>query len=231
MVDWDSVDEIFLDMDGTLFDLHFDNFFWMEHLPQRYAEINNCSAEEVRSDLHDRYNRMRGTLDWYCLDFWQAELDVDIVGLKKEIAHKIQFRPNALQFLQSIQGTKKRVSLVSNAHRSSIDLKFTQLDTHDYFDRICSSHDYQSPKENQLFWQSLHKDLQFNAGRTLFIDDSLAVLDSARAYGIGQILSIAQPDLSKPEQVTQGYTQVRDFDQLLVGLAHAEERTMDDGSE
>ena len=28
MVDWDSIDTVLLDMDGTLLDLHFDNYFW-----------------------------------------------------------------------------------------------------------------------------------------------------------------------------------------------------------
>jgi hypothetical protein len=36
--DWDAIDSVFLDMDGTLLDLYFDNHFWLEHVPRRYAE-------------------------------------------------------------------------------------------------------------------------------------------------------------------------------------------------
>ena len=35
---WQDIQTVFLDMDGTLLDLHFDNQFWREHVPLRYAE-------------------------------------------------------------------------------------------------------------------------------------------------------------------------------------------------
>ena len=38
LVDWSRVSTLLLDMDGTLLDLHFDNHFWLEHVPRRYAE-------------------------------------------------------------------------------------------------------------------------------------------------------------------------------------------------
>ena len=30
MVEWSKIDTVFFDMDGTLLDLHFDNYFWLE---------------------------------------------------------------------------------------------------------------------------------------------------------------------------------------------------------
>ena len=33
IIDWTRIDTILLDMDGTLLDLGFDNFFWREHVP------------------------------------------------------------------------------------------------------------------------------------------------------------------------------------------------------
>ncbi|HEC04859.1 MAG TPA: haloacid dehalogenase, partial [Thiothrix sp.] len=36
-MNWDEIQTVFLDMDGTLLDLHFDNHFWLEHLPIHYA--------------------------------------------------------------------------------------------------------------------------------------------------------------------------------------------------
>ena len=38
MIDWQHIDTVLLDMDGTLLDLHFDNYFWLEHLPRVYAD-------------------------------------------------------------------------------------------------------------------------------------------------------------------------------------------------
>ncbi|MDH3916294.1 MAG: haloacid dehalogenase, partial [Chromatiales bacterium] len=35
--DWSTVDTVLLDMDGTLLDLRFDNYFWQELVPSRYG--------------------------------------------------------------------------------------------------------------------------------------------------------------------------------------------------
>ncbi|HAB09291.1 MAG TPA: haloacid dehalogenase, partial [Alcanivorax sp.] len=32
MIDWDNIDTVLLDMDGTLLDLAFDNWFWQRHV-------------------------------------------------------------------------------------------------------------------------------------------------------------------------------------------------------
>lgn len=37
MLNWNAIDTVLLDMDGTLLDLHFDNHFWLEHMPACYA--------------------------------------------------------------------------------------------------------------------------------------------------------------------------------------------------
>ena len=47
MIDWKQIDTVLLDMDGTLLDLAFDNYFWLEHLPQRYAAKHRISEEEA----------------------------------------------------------------------------------------------------------------------------------------------------------------------------------------
>ena len=51
MIDWSSLDTVFLDMDGTLLDLHFDNHFWLEHLPRRYAEQFDLTPEDAKNTL------------------------------------------------------------------------------------------------------------------------------------------------------------------------------------
>ena len=53
----------------TLLDLHFDNHFWMEHLPQRYAELHGVSRAMAEMELQPLFERNAGQLQWYCLDF------------------------------------------------------------------------------------------------------------------------------------------------------------------
>ena len=102
MIDWDAIDTVLLDMDGTLLDLHFDNHFWQEHVPVRYAERHGLPHAEARSRLGGLYGARTGTLDWYCVDFWTRELQLDIARLKEEVAHLIAVQPDVPRFLEAL---------------------------------------------------------------------------------------------------------------------------------
>lgn len=144
---WSAIDTVLLDMDGTLLDLHFDNHFWLEHLPQRYAERNGLSRTEADAVLEPLFREHAGQLNWYCLDFWSRELDLSIRELKHEVAHLISLRPHADTFLAALRRAGKRVALITNAHRDSLSLKLERIELAPYFDRLISSHDYGYPKE------------------------------------------------------------------------------------
>ena len=86
MIDWQSVDTVLLDMDGTLLDLQFDNWFWQQHVPDCYAREKGLEQTEANRIIHDWITSHQGTLNWYCLDFWTAELGLEIAGLKEPLA-------------------------------------------------------------------------------------------------------------------------------------------------
>ena len=180
MIDWKQIDTVFLDMDGTLLDLHYDNHFWLTHLPIRLAEIKGLDKEQVQNQLHAMYQRHHGSLDWYCLDFWTNELDIDIASLKHEVADRIGYRPNAKAFLKGLHEHGYRVVLVTNAHRGVIELKFQYTDLKEFLHDIVCSHDYRAPKEDQAFWNALQKDKPFCRQSTVFFDDNHSVLEAAR---------------------------------------------------
>ena len=56
MLDWSRIDTVLLDMDGTLLDLNFDNYFWQKHLPLRYAEARGLTPTAGREELMTRYH-------------------------------------------------------------------------------------------------------------------------------------------------------------------------------
>lgn len=120
---WSDIDTVLLDMDGTLLDLHFDNHFWLEHLPQRYAELHGISRAMAELELQPLFERHAGQLQWYCLDFWSAELKLSVRELKQETAHLIALRADADTFLDAIKRAGKRVIMITNAHRDSLSLK------------------------------------------------------------------------------------------------------------
>lgn len=42
MLAWQEIDTVLLDMDGTLIDLHFDNYFWQRLVPERWGQERAC---------------------------------------------------------------------------------------------------------------------------------------------------------------------------------------------
>lgn len=218
MIDWSEIDAVFLDMDGTLLDLHFDNFFWLEYVPQAYAKKEGKTVEEVKPYLFHLMKKAEGTLDWYCLDYWTRLLEIDIVSLKREIDHLIEMRPQAQAFLEALHASDKLVYLMTNAHHDAIDLKVEKALSSHYFDDLVTSHQFGHAKESQAFWHCLEKELDYDPSRTLFIDDSKHVLESAREYGIGHLLWVSRPDMRKPARHDDDFPVLHNFEDIMSGL-------------
>ena len=215
---WRDIDTVLLDMDGTLLDLHYDNHFWLEHLPNRYAELHGISRAMAELELTPLFERNAGQLQWYCLDFWSTELKIPVRELKLETADLIALRPDADTFLAAIKQAGKRVILITNAHRDSLSLKMERIELAPYFERLISSHDYGYPKESPQSGDALQADIGFEPGRSLFIDDTLPILRSARDFGVGHLLAVKQPDSKKGPKDTEEFVALEDYRELLEGL-------------
>jgi putative hydrolase of the HAD superfamily len=217
-LDWSGIDTVLLDMDGTLLDLHFDNHFWQAHVPLRYAEARGISREAGREDLMARYHARAGTLAWYSVDFWETELELDIMALKEEVAHLIAVHPSVVDFLEAVRASGRRVVLATNAHHKSVTLKMAKTGLKPHFDAIVTSHELGVAKEEVAFWQKLRQVEPLDPARTLLVDDSLPVLDSARAYGIAHLRAVRRPDTRQPEKQTGDYLALASFAELLPGM-------------
>ena len=215
MIAWENIDTVLLDMDGTLLDLHYDNFFWHYYLPRKWGQLHGLDADSARERLLPRFRSMAGTLSWYCLDYWTEELGVDILGLKNDVEHLIRTRPHAVEFLGFLRGLRKQVVLVTNAHEKLLDIKLRRTEIGRYFDAVVSAHSLGQPKENVAFWKSLHTVHPYEPERTLLIDDNQEVLRSARAFGIRYLLTIAQPDSQRPARGPLDFTAIVSFQTLL----------------
>mgnify|MGYP000300416396 FL=1 len=215
MLNWSNIQTVLLDMDGTLLDLHFDNHFWLEHTPLAYANKHKIPLADAKVQLKQQNDAVHGQLEWYCLDYWQKELDLPIVALKREIAHLIQLRDDTLPFLDALKAAGKRVVLVTNAHPDSLSLKIekTQLDQH--IDELISCHQFGQSKESQELWLQLQAHLQFDPAHTLFVDDSERILNAAKQFGIAHLLAVANPDSQKPAKPIPGFENTSDYRTLL----------------
>lgn len=215
MIDWNSIDTVLLDMDGTLLDLHFDNYFWTEHLPRIYAEKHQITDAESNDRLYGTFSAVQGTLQWYCLDHWSQRLDMDIPALKKELQHMISIRPFVVEFLTQLHNSSRDVLMVTNAHRKTLDLKMENVDIINWFDRVVVSHDLHAPKEDQEFWIKLQDMHPFDPTRTLLIDDTEDVLASAQQYGIAHLLTLLQPDSRRDKRLNTRFPGFHHFDEIM----------------
>jgi putative hydrolase of the HAD superfamily len=218
MLDWKQIDTVLLDMDGTLLDLHFDNHFWLEYVPQRYAEARGMDPVRAKQELLERYRSREGTLEWYCVDHWSRELELDIILLKEEVDHLIAVHPHVVDFLDQLMCAGKRRVLVTNAHQKTLAFKMERTRLAGFFDRVVSSHDFGLPKEDPAFWDRLGETEPFDKRRTLFVDDSPKVLASAREFGIEWLLAVLQPDSKEPPRTAGAYPAIHDFSELMPGL-------------
>ncbi len=215
MLDWQQIDTVFLDMDGTLLDLYFDNHFWLEYVPKVYADKNGLSSDESHRIMKEKYERVVGTMDWYCVDYWSRELDLDIEAMKRETAHFIDIHPYAKEFLEKLHHSDKQTWLVTNAHHKSLWLKMEVTALEGYFDDIICSHDYKVPKEDPTFWERLKVEKPYIPARTLLVEDSLSVLNSAKQYGIGHLLAITKPDSKQEVRQVTDYPSTQDFSRII----------------
>lgn len=218
MIDWKNIKTVLLDMDGTLLDLHFDTYFWFEHLPKHYAQLHKISFIEAQNYLKQEIQKVEGQIQWYCLDYWAEKLNLPITEIKREVEHKISIRPDTIPFLDTLKAAGKNIVLVTNAHPDSLSLKVekTALDSH--IDHLISTHVYGVTKESQQLWQQLQADLGFDNETTLFVDDSLSILDSAKKFGIKHLLAVANPDSQKQpltKSQLRGYEYITDYRTIL----------------
>lgn len=215
ILDWDQINTVLLDMDGTLLDLHFDNHFWQHYVLQRYAEANQLTLAQASEHLIPHFTAKLGQLDWYCVDYWTQHLKLDIAQLKYEIADLIAVRPFVVSFLEALRQHNKRVVLVTNAHPKSLHLKMQRTALDHHFDALICSHQFGYPKEHAQFWALLQQHEPFNAAQTLLIDDSIPILKAAASYGIRWLLGIQQPDSKQPPKTDGEFTLLASFNDIM----------------
>jgi putative hydrolase of the HAD superfamily len=212
---WQRCDTVLLDMDGTLLDLAFDNWFWREAVPRCLVRMTGGPAEDVRAQLLAHYERKRGSLDWYCLDYWTTALGLDLRSLKAAASHRIRYLPGARDFLQRAHGSGKRLVLVTNAHGDALAIKQAVSGLGRFFEVCVTSHEFGAPKEAAEFWPRLCKRLGFDPQRTLFVDDSESVLDAAARFGLGAVVAVTRPDTRCPSRDITRHASVEAVWQLL----------------
>jgi 5'-nucleotidase len=215
MIDWNDIDTVLLDMDGTLLDRHFDDHFWLEHVPLRWAARHGRTVEYAREYLHNMFRSQENTLNWTDLDYWSDRLQVDIPILKKEVEHLIAVHPYVIEFLLFLRQHGKSLWLVTNAHSKTLDLKLKKTMIGPYFDGIVSAHQVGLPKEDDRFWDALQRFIPYDPARTMLGEDSETNLSTADKYGIRYLVYVARYSSAATPIKSANFASIHYFNQLI----------------
>ncbi|CAK8714458.1 MAG: putative hydrolase of the HAD superfamily [Candidatus Electronema aureum] len=214
-VPWDAIDTVMLDMDGTLLDKHFDDYFWEVYLPEHYSLVHDISVEEAAIELMERYRQAENSLQWSDIEHWSRELNLDIPELKMRIDHLIDVHPHVPEFLAFCRKLGKKLYLVTNAHPRTLAIKLDKADIGAYFDRLICADEVGFAKEEPQFWHQLQELLQFDPARSLLADDTQKVLRTAEKHGIGCLIHIARPSSRRPVSYSAHYPSIDSFNELI----------------
>ncbi len=215
MIALNDIKFVLLDMDGTLLDKYFDDYFWEHLVPEKYAEKHNITFGKAKEELLSKYKAHEGTLNWTDIDFWSKELHLDIPALKEQIRHLIEVHPHVEDFLKMLRRHHKKVFMVTNAHYKVLDIKLKKTEIGKYFDKCITSFEMGYPKEMLEFWEKTEKLLKFDREKTLFIDDTAEILKTAQNFGIKHLLLKTRANSKKQDKPVDGFRVLEDFKQLL----------------
>jgi HAD superfamily hydrolase (TIGR01509 family) len=205
---------ILLDMDGTLLDKYFDDYFWEHLVPEKYSEKHGITFGKAKDELMVKYKHHEGTLNWTDIDFWSRELALDIPALKEQIKHLIEVHPGVEDFLKMLKRHKKKIFLVTNAHFKVLDLKMKNTNIGRYFDACITSFEMGHPKEELSFWHKAQERIGFDKEKTLFIDDTEEILKTAHLFGIKYIVYKALGSSKKKPLQSRDFLTITDFSEL-----------------
>ena len=214
-VDWEKINTVLLDMDGTLLDRHFDDYFWETFVPEVYASKNELAVHEAKKRLLEMYRAREKTLDWTDLDFWSDSLGLDIPSLKMRIQHLIQVHPFVASFLSFCRNEGKKIYLVTNAHSKTLQIKMQKTALGSYFDRVICSQEIGCPKEHPAFWRYLGRVISYEPEKTLLADDTEAVLIAAEQLGIRWLILVARFSSTAPPASSPRFPSILYFKELM----------------
>lgn len=214
-IDWNDIDTVLLDMDGTLLDRRFDDHFWLEHVPKVYAEKRDMPLDEAKTFCSQLFRSQEKTLNWTDLDYWSERLGLDIPLLKQEVDHLIAVHPFVVDFLLFLRHCNKEAWLVTNAHSKTLELKMRRTRLGPYFTGIISAHEIGLPKEETAFWGELAEKVPYDPSRTMLGEDSETNLATAAEYGIRHLIYVSRYSSVVPPVPSARFDSIHYFRELI----------------
>ncbi len=179
-----------LDLDGTIVDRGFAEFFWMELVPRLYAESKGVDLERAREEVYSAYDEVGPSdLRWYFPEYWFSRFGIkaDPLRLIEENADRLRMYPDAEELLSKVGG---RYMVVASTNSARIFAEAYQRILGIRFDAIISSvSDFGIPRKNAEFYRRAAAALRVDPGEVLHVgDDPERDLKAALEAGVDAYL-------------------------------------------
>jgi len=154
-----------LDLDGTIVNRDYVDYFWLELVPTLYAERHGLSLEEAKKEVQRQYDEIGPKdLRWYNPQYWFQRFGLDSGMLSwalEEAGRFVKPYRDALEFVEAAQG-KAQLVLSTSASREFIGIVFARVpELAPVFTHVFSStSDFSLPGKPPEFYKAVLKQLE-----------------------------------------------------------------------
>ncbi len=215
---WDAIDFVLLDLDGTLLDKHFDDYFWEEHIPEQYAKLMQISIDDAKAEIYAEYKVQEGKLVWTDIDHWSNRFGMDIPALKESVSHRVAVHEGVFPFLEFLKCAGKKAALLTNAHAKAVEIKLAKIPLRPYLQKIVSASDVGFPKEVRGYWEAAEKIVGFDKEHSLFVDDNEEVLLMAERFGIKHLVYKSYASSKIDREDSDRFVSIRNFREIVPAI-------------
>ena len=175
-----------LDMQGTLTDSAFSDYFWIELLPQKYSEKFNCSIESAKQIISDKFSKMgKYNIKYYDDMYWAKWLGFETINELNTMDIIPKVNNEMYDFINTIKLPKIIISTTTELFiRYELKEKITDF----YKTYSCIDYFKVGGKTKDVFLK-VCKELQISPKEMLHIGDSKIMdYENAKKAGINAVL-------------------------------------------
>jgi len=188
------------DLDGTIVERKYTDYFWLEVIPKAYAEEKGIELNKAKRIVYLKYDEIgENDLRWYLPDFWLKYLNIrkNLNKLLYEAFRESRPYPYVKPLLSVLRKKKFKLILCTNASRDFAIEVLEYLSLKNFFDKIYSCvSDYGLIRKTRSFYFRVLKDLKVPACLMVHIGDNY-VYD----YKIPASIGIKAILIKKPEML------------------------------
>ena len=153
-----------LDLDGTIVNRDYVDYFWLELVPTLYSERHGLNLEDAKREVQRQYDEIGPKdLRWYNPEYWFQRFGLDSGMLSwalEEAGRFVKPYRDALEFIEAVKGEVQLV-LSTSASCEFIKLVFARVpELEQAFAHVFSStSDFSLPGKPPEFYKAILKQL------------------------------------------------------------------------